>query len=46
MATIAGWCLILDWLAYRWSAFERLIHPPPLLLVKHGQLLRRNRHAS
>lgn len=40
--TIAGWDFFLDWLGYKWSWFQRLLRPAPLLLVKNGRMLRRN----
>jgi uncharacterized membrane protein YcaP (DUF421 family) len=42
VATIMGWDYALDWLASRVPAFQTLIHPPPLLLVRNGRLLRDN----
>jgi uncharacterized membrane protein YcaP (DUF421 family) len=42
VATIIFWDFALDWLSYKSPGFQRLIEPPPLLLVKDGQLLRRN----
>ncbi|MBV9791538.1 MAG: DUF421 domain-containing protein [Chloroflexi bacterium] len=40
--TIIFWNYTLDWLGYHFPAFERFVHPPPLPLVKDGNLLRRN----
>jgi len=42
VATIIFWDYALDWLSFKSSRFQRLIEPPPLLLIKDGQLLRRN----
>jgi uncharacterized membrane protein YcaP (DUF421 family) len=42
VATIIFWDFALDWLSYKSPGFQRLIEAPPLLLVKNGQLLRRN----
>jgi uncharacterized membrane protein YcaP (DUF421 family) len=42
VATLIGWSYTLDWLAYRFPRFQRLLHPPPLPLVKDGRLLRHN----
>jgi uncharacterized membrane protein YcaP (DUF421 family) len=42
VATIVGWSFVLDWLAYHFPLVERLVHSPPLLLVKDGQIMRRN----
>ncbi len=40
--TLLGWNYFLDWLAYRYSAFQALLEPPPLPVIKDGKLLRRN----
>jgi len=40
--TILFWSHALDWLGYRFPRFQRLIHPPPLILVEEGQMIRRN----
>lgn len=42
VATIMFWSYALDWLAHRFRAFERVMHPPPLPLVRDGQMLARN----
>lgn len=42
VATIVFWAWALNWLGFRFPAFNRLIQPPTLLLVKDGQLLWRN----
>jgi uncharacterized membrane protein YcaP (DUF421 family) len=42
VSTIIGWSYALDWLAFRFPAIERIIHPPPLALIKDGKLQRRN----
>jgi uncharacterized membrane protein YcaP (DUF421 family) len=42
VGTIMGWNYLLDWAASRIRALQALIHPPPLLLVRDGRLLRRN----
>lgn len=42
VGTIIFWNVALDWLGYRFPVLQRFVHPPPLLLVKNGQLLRRN----
>jgi len=44
VATIICWSYGLDWLGYRFPRVQRLLHPPPLLLVKEGRLLRQNMH--
>ena len=40
--TIVFWNYTLDWLSQRFPRIERLLHPPPLPLVKDGRLLHRN----
>lgn len=42
VATIGFWDYLLDWLGYRYPLFERLVRPPPLLLVSRGRLMRQN----
>ena len=42
VATIIFWNYALDWLSFKSPRFRRLIEPPPLPLIKDGQLLRRN----
>ena len=42
VATIIFWSYTLDWLSFKSPRFQRLIEPPPLLLIKSGQMLRRH----
>lgn len=42
VATIVFWSYTLDWLGYRFPWLNRLIYPPPILLVRNGRLLRAN----
>jgi uncharacterized membrane protein YcaP (DUF421 family) len=42
VATIILWSWALDWLGYRFPVMGRLVHPPPLELVRDGIELRRN----
>ena len=42
VGTIVFWSYALDWLGYHVPFLGRLVHPPPLLLVENGRLLRRN----
>lgn len=46
VATLIGWTVANDWLTYRFPLAERLLEPPPLLLVRDGRLLRRNLRAE
>jgi uncharacterized membrane protein YcaP (DUF421 family) len=40
--TLIGWNYFFDFLAFRSKWFARLLEPPPLPLVRDGQLQRRN----
>lgn len=40
--TIVGWNYLIDWLAYHSPRLRRLLEPQPLLLVRDGQMQRRN----
>jgi uncharacterized membrane protein YcaP (DUF421 family) len=42
VAVIIGWSYLLDLFGYWFPGFQRLVHPPPLLLVKDGRILRQN----
>lgn len=42
VCTIIFWSYLLDWLGFKFSWLNRLIEPPPLLLVQDGKMLRRN----
>jgi uncharacterized membrane protein YcaP (DUF421 family) len=42
VVTIVGWSYILNWLGYQVPAIGRFVHPPPLLLIKDGLVLRQN----
>ncbi|PYE54947.1 DUF421 domain-containing protein [Deinococcus yavapaiensis] len=42
VGTIVFWSWCLNWLAFRYKFFDRLIHPPALPLVKDGRIDRRN----
>lgn len=42
VATIAFWDYLLDWLGYHSPLVQRLLRSPPLLLIKDGQIQRRN----
>ena len=46
VTTIFAWNYALDWLAYRFGLVHWLLHPPPLLLVRNGQLQHRNLRAE
>jgi uncharacterized membrane protein YcaP (DUF421 family) len=40
--TIVSWDIFLNWLSYRFKAFERLLAPAPLTLIENGRMNRRN----
>lgn len=42
VVTILFWSFAIDALGYRFPALQRLISPPPLTLVRRGQMLRKN----
>ena len=42
MATIVAWKQIIDWLTYASPRLQKVLEPPPLLLIRHGRLLRRH----
>ena len=42
VVTIVGWDFAIDWLSYRFPSFRRLVQPPPLPLIKDGEMIRRN----
>ena len=46
VATIFAWNYLLDWLAFRFRFAYWLLHPPPLLLVRDGQIQYRNLRAE
>src|SRR4051812_36073365 len=46
VATLVGWTVFTDWAAYRFPRVQKLLEPPPLLLVRDGKLLRRNLRAE
>jgi len=42
VATIVFWDYALDFLAYHFPRFQRLVRPTPLPLIKDGRMLRKN----
>jgi uncharacterized membrane protein YcaP (DUF421 family) len=42
VGTIIGWNFLLDWLSYRSAVLRRLLEPPRVMLVRDGQVQRRN----
>ena len=46
VATIFAWNYLLDWLGFRYRWISRILHPKPLLLVRDGQVIHKNRRAE
>lgn len=42
IATIIGWNILFDWLAFKSTNFAKWVQPPPLQLVRHGKILKTN----
>ena len=42
VATLIGWNLLLDWIAYRFAGPDRLVEPPPLPLIRGGRVLHKH----
>jgi uncharacterized membrane protein YcaP (DUF421 family) len=42
VATIIAWNMLVDWLSYVSPALEKVLQPPPLLLVHRGRVLHRH----
>ncbi|MCW7536305.1 DUF421 domain-containing protein [Aquabacterium sp. A7-Y] len=42
VGSIVGWNFLLDWASFRYPLVRRFAEPPPLPLVRHGQVLHRN----
>ena len=42
VGTIIAWNVILDWLTYKSARLQKILEPPPLLLVDNGRVLKRN----
>jgi uncharacterized membrane protein YcaP (DUF421 family) len=42
ISTIIGWNVLLDFLTYKSTFLQKLLEPPPLLLVENGRVKRRN----
>ena len=40
--TLMGWNYLFDWLSYRYPAFERILAPAPLPVIRNGKMLKRN----
>ena len=42
VATIVGWNVFIDWLTYVSPMLQKVLEPPPLLLIHRGRLMRRH----
>ena len=42
IATIIGWNILFDWLAFKSTKFAKWVQPRPLQLVRHGEILKTN----
>jgi uncharacterized membrane protein YcaP (DUF421 family) len=42
VGTLIGWNMAIDALAYAFPPLQRVLEPPPLLLIQNGRVLRRN----
>jgi uncharacterized membrane protein YcaP (DUF421 family) len=42
VATIIGWSYLLNWLAFRYPTWRKIIQAPRVQLVRDGRILRRN----
>ena len=42
VATIIGWNILIDWLTYVSPRLQKILEPPPLLLVDNGRVLWRH----
>ena len=42
LMTIVGWSYLFNWLGYQFPRVQRFLTPPPLLLVKDGQVIQQN----
>jgi uncharacterized membrane protein YcaP (DUF421 family) len=42
VGTIVAWNQVIDWLAYLSPRLQKVLEPPPLLLIRRGQLLHKH----
>ena len=42
VATLIFWNVLADWLTYRFPSLEKILQPPPLLLVRNGRVLHKH----
>jgi uncharacterized membrane protein YcaP (DUF421 family) len=46
VATLVGWTIFTDWLAFRSPRLQKVLEPPPLLLIREGRVMWRNLRAE
>ena len=39
VGTLVGWNMLIDWLTFRIPRLQRVLEPPPLLLIDRGRVL-------
>lgn len=42
VATVLGWSFALDWACYHWPRLHRVLHPPPVPVIRDGRVLGEN----
>jgi uncharacterized membrane protein YcaP (DUF421 family) len=46
VGSLIGWTVFTDWLTFRFPAQLGFLQPPPLLLIRRGEVVRRNLRAE
>ncbi len=46
VATILFWSYVLEWVAHRFPAVQRILQSPTLVLIENGRMLHRNMRAE
>jgi uncharacterized membrane protein YcaP (DUF421 family) len=39
VGTLIAWNTLVDWLTFRWPRLQKILEPPPLLLIDDGRVL-------
>mgnify|MGYP006175313801 CR=1 FL=1 len=42
VGTLIGWNMFIDWLSFRFEPMQKLLEPPPLLLIDNGRVMHRH----
>lgn len=42
VGTLIGWNMLIDWITFRFPSLQKLLEPPPLLLIDDGRVLHRH----